>query len=65
MERVLPQQAELNNVLDRARVFACFYTGEQVTSATAIAVVLDQLTEAERKLAKIAKALNGDGSRTA
>jgi hypothetical protein len=39
-----------------------FYTGREVTSRTAIAVVLDRLDEAELQLANArAAALNGNG----
>jgi hypothetical protein len=60
------QSAEEKNVLGRVHRVARFYNdGVSLPLADAIDLVVDRLTEAERKLAKVANALNGDGRRRA
>jgi hypothetical protein len=52
--------------LGRVHRVARFYNdGVSLPLADAIDLVVDRLTEAERKLAKVANALNGDGRRRA
>jgi hypothetical protein len=64
-EHGLAQPAE-RTLLSRTRQVARFYNGgTPLSPAEAFDLLLERLIEAERSLAKIAHALNGDGGRAA